>query len=69
MGKAMWLTSAPDFFNRMSIFIAQMIKDDCYDAHILDSDNMRIHYDFKKDGRFKIFNDPNANKNSLEYRT
>ena len=69
MGKAMWLTSAPDFFNRMSIFIAQMIKDDCYDAHILDSDNMRIHYDFKKDGRFKIFNDPNANKSSLEYRT
>jgi hypothetical protein len=68
LGKAMWLTSAPDFLNRMGIFIAQMIKDGCYEAHELDQKNMTIRYNFKKDKRFKVYNDPNANKNSLEYR-
>jgi hypothetical protein len=29
---------------------------------------MTIKYNFKKDGRFKIFNNPNADKNSLQYR-
>jgi hypothetical protein len=65
MGKAMWLVSAPDFLNRMAIFIAQMKKDGCYEAHELDQKNMTIKYDFKKDGRFKVFNNPNADKNSL----
>lgn len=68
MGKAMWLVSAPDFLNRMAIFIAQMKKDGCYEAHELDQKNMTIKYDFKKDGRFKVFNNPNADKNSLQYR-
>jgi len=42
-----------------------MIKDGCYDAHELDKDNMTLQYNFKKDKRFKTFNDPNADKNSL----
>lgn len=52
-GKAMWFTSAPDYFNRMSIFIAQMIKDGCFEAY--EKDGMRLKYNWKKDKRFSAF--------------
>lgn len=66
-GKAMWLTSAPDYFNRMSIFIAQMIKDGCFEAHKLDG--VRMVYDWKLDKRFSLFSKGEAGKrqNLAEY--
>lgn len=63
-GKAMWLTSAPDYFNRMSIFLAQMIKDGCFEAHELDG--VRMKYNWKKDKRFNLFAN-GINKGSEEY--
>lgn len=45
--------SAPDYMNRMTIFIAMMIHDGCYDA--LSIKNEEIKYDWKKDKRFSIY--------------
>lgn len=66
-GKAMWMTSAPDYFNRMSIFIAQMIKDGCFDAY--EKDGMRLKYNWKKDKRFNLFSQGESGKrqNLAEY--
>lgn len=44
--------TAPDFMHRMSLLIAKMKGDGCFDAHSLD-ENGRLKYDFKKDGRFQ----------------
>lgn len=43
--------SAPDYYNRMTLFIAKMIEDGCFDAHTLDANGV-LHYDWKKDKRF-----------------
>ena len=43
--------SAPDFFNRMSLFTAKMIEDGCFDAHSIDKEGNLV-YDIKKDKRF-----------------
>lgn len=51
-GKLMWLVSAPDFMNRMAIFVAQMKKDGCFDAHVMGKDGFSIEYDCSKDSRF-----------------
>ena len=49
----MFLTcTAPDFMHRMSLLIAKMKGDGCFEAHSLDEDG-RLKYDFKKDGRFQ----------------
>lgn len=65
--------SRPDYYNRMSIFVAQMIGDGCLDAHHLDKDG-RLVYDWKKDKRFEAFangrtSDPNYNKQKSLYYT
>jgi hypothetical protein len=44
--------TCPDFFNRMSLFVAKMIEDGCFDAHYLDQNGM-LKYDIKKDKRFE----------------
>lgn len=54
----MMFASRPDYYNRMSIFIAQMIKDGTWDAY--EQDGYKLKYDFKKDKRFSKLNDPNA---------
>jgi hypothetical protein len=35
----------------MTLFIAKMIEDGCFDAHTLDANGV-LHYDWKKDKRF-----------------
>jgi hypothetical protein len=57
---------APDMLHRMSILVAKMIHDGCFDAHSVVNDE--LIYDFKKDKRFSLLSDPNANKNTEEYR-
>lgn len=57
-------SSRPDFYNRMSIFVAQMLSDGSYKAHSVDS-NGNLIYDIKQDQRFEaLFNKP---KDSVEY--
>ena len=57
----------PDIYNRMGILVAQMIHDGCWEAHYVD-ENDNLIYDFKKDKRFSLLHDPNADKSSIEYR-
>lgn len=49
-----WANTAPDFMNRMTLFLAKMVQDDCFDAHTLDK-NGNLVYDFSKDNRFSEF--------------
>lgn len=56
----------PDTYHRMGFLLAKMKADGCFDAHTLVDD--QLVYDFKKDKRFSLLNDPNANKNSEEYK-
>jgi hypothetical protein len=45
--------SRPDYYNRMTIFGAQMRGDGCFEAHsIVDG---HLVYDWTKDKRFDIF--------------
>lgn len=46
--------TAPDFMHRMSILVAKMKADNCFDAHSVD-DKGQLVYDFHKDGRFQHF--------------
>lgn len=43
--------SAPDYYNRLTLFIAKMIEDGCFEAHSLEPDGS-LKYDWKKDKRF-----------------
>lgn len=47
-------SSSPDFIHRMSILIAKMIGDGCWDAMYLDDDGF-LKYDMKKDKRYSIY--------------
>lgn len=47
--------SAPDYFNRLTLFVAKMMEDGCWEAHSLDK-NGNLVYDFKKDKRFSELN-------------
>ena len=46
--------TAPDFLHRVSILVAKMMGDNCWDAHTVDEEG-RLVYDFKKDGRFQHY--------------
>ena len=59
----LWASGAPDYINRMSLFLAQMKKDGSIDAHTM-VDGI-LTYDWKKDGRFKIY--ASGNKAAPEY--
>lgn len=63
---AMVFASRPDYYNRMSIFTAQMIKDGTWDAY--EKVGNRLVYDFKKDKRFSKLTDPNATKDAEYYK-
>lgn len=58
----------PDSYHRLGILIAQMIHDGCWDAHYQDEDGNLV-YDFSKDERFNLLTNPNANKDSDEYKS
>lgn len=45
------MSSRPDFYNRMTIFLSQMKADGCYEAHSLNEDGT-LKYDCKKDKRY-----------------
>lgn len=63
---AMVFASRPDYYNRMTIFTAQMIKDGTWDAY--EKVGNELVYDFKKDKRFSKLNDPNAVKDAEYYK-
>lgn len=53
-----WSLTAPDYFNRMTMFIAQMLHDGTWDAHKLVKDEdgaLVLKYDMELDKRFNIF--------------
>lgn len=53
-----WSLTAPDYWNRMSMFIAQMIHDGCWDAYVLEKDAegvQKLKYDMSKDKRFEVY--------------
>lgn len=53
-------SSRPDFYNRMTIFVAQMMHDGSYEAHYIDS-NGNLKYNYQKDARFAAYaNDPSG---------
>lgn len=47
--------TAPDFLHRVSILVAKMMGDGCWEAHSLD-ENGKLVYNFKNDNRFKHYN-------------
>lgn len=50
-----WTLTAPDYMNRMTMFIAQMMQDGCWDAYSLDETNgPELKYDMSKDKRFDV---------------
>ena len=60
------MSSRPDFYNRMTIFLSQMKADGCYEAHSLDSDG-NLKYTCELDKRYKALWDGTP-KNSNEYK-
>lgn len=48
-----WTVGAPDYFNRMGVFLGQMIHDGSFDAH--EMKNGKLVYDWTKDKRFSIY--------------
>lgn len=52
-----WALVAPDYFNRMTMFIAQMMHDGSWDAYSVDEteEYLKLKYDMSKDKRFDVF--------------
>lgn len=48
-----WTSTAPDYFNRMSMLLAQMIHDGCLEA--MSITDYGLKYDWKKDKRFSAY--------------
>lgn len=65
-GKMLWTTSAPDYFNRMTLFVAQMIKDGCIDAYSKKGNS--LVYDWKKDKRFSAYAAGNKSDSKYGYQ-
>lgn len=61
--------SAPDYFNRLTLFVAKMMEDGCFEAHSL-TKNGELVYDFKKDKRFSelVKHGLNSDYKGEEYR-
>lgn len=59
------MTSRTDFYNRMTIFVSQMMADGCWDA-IIQNEDGTVHYDCKKDKRYAAI--WNAPQDSDEYK-
>lgn len=61
----MKFSSRPDYYNRLTIFGAQMRHDGCWDAHSVKDGE--LVYDWRKDKRFELFaNDRNINSEEYE---
>lgn len=60
------MSSRPDFYNRMTIFLSQMKSDGCYEAHSLNEDGT-LKYDCGLDKRYKALWDGTP-KDSKEYK-
>lgn len=58
---------SPDFINRMVLFVAKCMHDGVWDAYSIDSNN-NLKYEWRKDKRFSLLADPNADRNSEEYK-
>lgn len=56
---------APDYYNRMILFIAKMIHDGVLDAHSFDENGV-LKYDFTKDKRFATLNRIGLNSTSTD---
>lgn len=54
----MMTSSRPDYYNRMVLIVAQMIKDGTWDAYYVEDGLLK--YDFKKDKRFDKLSNPDA---------
>lgn len=52
---AYYTNTRPDWYSRMSIFVAKMIEDGSWDAHELDPTANRLKYNMAKDKRYAIF--------------
>lgn len=63
----MMASSRPDYYNRMTIFAAQMLKDGTWDAYEYNEKTHRVKYNFLKDKRFSLLNNPNAPRNEAYY--
>lgn len=59
-----WTLRAPDYLNRMTLFVAKLHHDGAYDAYSLD-ENHRLKYDWRKDKRFSEY--AAGNTSSPEY--
>ena len=55
---------APDFLNRMVLFVAKCMKDGCWEA--FDLDGSKLVYNWKKDKRYSIYADK-SKKGTKEY--
>lgn len=65
--------SRPDYYNRMSIFLAQMMGDGCFEAHSVNQKGELV-YDWTKDKRFDVFakglkNNPKYKEQEARYYT
>lgn len=49
----LWFQGAPDYINRMSFFVAKMLKDGSYNAHSYEDGILK--YDWTKDERFDVY--------------
>lgn len=49
-----YTNTRPDWYNRLSVFVAKMIEDGCWEAHYLDDQN-RLIYDISKDHRYNVY--------------
>lgn len=60
----------PDWYNRLSIFVAKMLQDGTWDAHYLDENNHLV-YDMKRDERYNVFckylNKPEPKKGNTDF--
>lgn len=64
-----WANQVPDYFNRLTLFIAKMMEDGCWEAHTLTKEGI-LKYDFKKDKRFSelVKHGLNSNYQGEEYK-
>lgn len=58
-----WFTTAPDYYNRMTMFIAQSLHDGTWDAIEMTKDGLK--YDWKKDKRLAAY--ASGNKSNPDY--
>lgn len=62
----MVFASRPDYYNRMTLFVSQMIHDGTFYAY--SKVNGKLVYDFDKDQRFNLLRKQGVDKNSEEYQ-